>query len=342
MKKTFQHIVKLLQHDEPFVLVTILTRLGSAPRTAGTRMIVRKGGSTHGTIGGGALEADVIKTSVELFSSHRSCVKEFSLTGGAKSTMDMICGGEVEVLIDYVDPSAVRTVDVFTEAIACIDSRKRGWLITAIPDAEKTSAVYLACEGDVDTAWPHGDALWGELKAQARGRYPVAIETGAGRFLVEPLSNNGTVYVFGGGHISQHLAMLTTIAGFRTVVLDDREAFANRKRFPIADDVVVQPFEKPLEGLAVDGDSFIVIVTRGHLHDKSVLGPALRGPACYVGMIGSRKKRDAIYAALKAEGFSDEDLQRVHAPIGLSIGAESPEEVAISIVAELIKVRSER
>lgn len=134
---------------------------------------------------------------------------------------------------------------------------------------------------------------------------------------------------------------MTKFVGFRTVVLDDREEFANREILSSADRIVVlRSFDEAMKDLDIDEESYLVIVTRGHLHDKTVLGQALRTRARYIGMIGSRTKRDATYEVLTKEGFTAGDFARVRAPIGLNIGAETPEEIAISIVAELIQARA--
>ena len=160
-------------------------------------------------------------------------------------------------------------------------------------------------------------------------------------FFVEPTFVPGTVFLFGAGHVSQQVADLAARVNFRTVVLDDREEFANPQRFPKADQIVVpSSFEQAFAGLEIDSDSYVVIVTRGHLHDKTVLERALRTKAGYIGMIGSRRKRDMLYQALLSEGFTREDIDRVCCPIGLNIGGDTPEEIAVSIVAQLIKVRS--
>ncbi len=136
---------------------------------------------------------------------------------------------------------------------------------------------------------------------------------------------------------------MLSLVDFFTVVVDDRADFANRERFPSADRIVVpDSFAGAFGDLSVDEDSYIVIMTRGHLHDRTVLEQALRTRAGYVGMIGSKKKVAETFRALQEEGFSPDDLARVHAPIGLSIGAETPEEIAMSIAAQLIQVRANR
>jgi len=159
--------------------------------------------------------------------------------------------------------------------------------------------------------------------------------------LVEPVSAPSILYVFGAGHVSRQIVPLAARVGFRPVVIDDREEFADPTHFPTAAEVRCLPFDDVMERLPVDGSSFLVIVTRGHMGDKRVLGQALRTKARYIGMIGSRQKRKLIYQALLDEGFTQGDLDSVHSPIGIEIGAETPEEIAVSIVAQLIHVRAE-
>ncbi len=158
---------------------------------------------------------------------------------------------------------------------------------------------------------------------------------------MEPIYPEPTLYIFGTGHISRYLAPLANMVEFRVVVIDDRKEYANREHFPQADDIWVRQFEGVGEGIKPDEESYIVIVTRGHLHDYTVLKEVLRKGARYIGMIGSRRKRELIYQQLRQEGYTQEELDRIHAPIGLDINAETPEEIAISIIAELIRVRAE-
>jgi xanthine dehydrogenase accessory factor len=156
---------------------------------------------------------------------------------------------------------------------------------------------------------------------------------------LEPVFSEPTVYVFGGGHVSEQVAPLAKKVHFKVVIIDDREIFANRERFPEADEVIVSEFEKCFDQLNIDDSSYIVIVTRGHLYDGIVLEQAVKTNACYIGMIGSKKKIKTLYQNLMKKGISKEALKRVHAPIGLDINSETPEEIAVSIVAQLIKVR---
>lgn len=157
---------------------------------------------------------------------------------------------------------------------------------------------------------------------------------------IEPITPAPTVFIFGGGHISLFVARLSKMVGFEVAVIDDRAEFANRERFPEAGLVIADEFASTVKKLKVNRTSYLVIVTRGHRQDEEVLEWAAQTDAKYVGMIGSGKKIQTVYSNLKKKGISQERLNRVHAPIGLDIGAETPEEIAVSIVAEMIQVRS--
>lgn len=162
---------------------------------------------------------------------------------------------------------------------------------------------------------------------------------GVAKVFIEPIVALATLYIFGGGHISFSLARIGKMVGFRVVVIDDRQEYANPERFPEADETIADDFPRVFSRIAVNSFTYVVIVTRGHAYDQTVLEWALTTNAYYIGMIGSRKKIRKLYDNLKAQGTSEEAFGRVHAPIGLDIKAETPEEIAVSIIAEIIKIR---
>jgi xanthine dehydrogenase accessory factor len=155
---------------------------------------------------------------------------------------------------------------------------------------------------------------------------------------VEPILPQPTLYIFGGGHVSMSLAKAANTAGFGIGIIDDREQFANSERFPMAQEIYTT-YEDAFEKLKPNASSYLVIVTRGHRDDMRVLGWAVGTEAHYIGMIGSKRKVLSVYQALEREGVAPERFENVHAPVGLEIGALTPEEIAISITAELIAVR---
>ncbi len=180
------------------------------------------------------------------------------------------------------------------------------------------------------------------MKQERRRAEAVLIASGGVRYLFQPVALPGRVIIAGAGHVAQELATLCHFLGLRTAVIDDRREFTGCDRFPTAEELVIsrESFQGCFQGMEIDGDCCIVIVTRGHEHDRNVLAQAMCTGAGYIGMIGSRRKRDAIYQSLRGDGFSPEDLSRVHCPIGIAIGAQTPAEIAVSIAAELIALRA--
>jgi xanthine dehydrogenase accessory factor len=156
---------------------------------------------------------------------------------------------------------------------------------------------------------------------------------------VEPVVPQPRAYIFGGGHVSKSLSRVANLAGFATVIVDDREAFANKERFPEAEETYAEEYESVFPRLPITSTSYIIIVTRGHRDDMRVLRWAVTTPAKYIAMIGSKRKTISVVHELEKEGFAREAFEKIFAPMGLEIGAESPEEIAISVVAEMIAVR---
>lgn len=173
-----------------------------------------------------------------------------------------------------------------------------------------------------DTAYENGLICGGELEV-----------------FLEPVFPQPRVFIFGAGHISRSLSKIAALAGFATVVVDDRESYASPDRFPEAEQVLAGAYEAIIPALEINESSFIVIVTRGHRDDLQVLRRAVRTPARYIAMVGSKRKVIALAKQLEAEGVTAEAFERVHAPMGLEIGAVTPEEIAVSVVAEMIAVR---
>jgi xanthine dehydrogenase accessory factor len=345
MKSVTEIVCALLARGEEAVLATIISHQGSTPRTAGTHMVISRDGKGHGSIGGGTLEAGVLEAARELLAGGCSRIISFDLSAGAEAAADMICGGRVEVLLDRLIPTT-ENVAVFSRWRQAQAESEDCLFVTVIiggeGDIERIDHCLVLADGTVQGFFPLSSSALHEVAGQGRAPRPILVtKIEESTVVVEPARKPKTLHLFGGGHVARPTARMASLVGFRVEVMDDRSEFANAGRFPDADMIRVLPdFNRAVSAVAVDGDSFVVIVTRGHEHDKTVLAQILKTEASYVGMIGSRRKRDAIYRALLMEGFTQEDLQRVHCPIGLDIGAETPEEIAVSIVAELIGHRA--
>lgn len=252
-------------------------------------------------------------------------------------------------------------LEIFREAARIIESGRRGALATIIgttgstPGKETAKLLVRddgAAFGTVGGGCTEND-IWKlaleviatdqPVRTQFRLTAATAAETGllcGGEFevFIEPIGHPH-VFIFGAGHCAQSLTQVLTRLDYRTTVVDDRAAYADPKFFPEPTDVQVLDFAECTESLPIGTSSYLVIVTRGHEHDETVLEQAIRTPASYVGLIGSRGKIGAIFKNLRKRGVADADLARVRGPIGLDIGSRSPEEVAISIAAEIIAFR---
>ena len=348
MIKLLQSICHLLEEGEDLVLATVIGHSGSTPRSVGAKMIVRKNGAIIGTIGGGLVEFHAQKLAREVFKTGRALTEAVEFSGeDASATDQMICGGRMEILLELIiaDPE---NVEEHKELIVALQKGHKGFLIKLIDTTGKGVRRMDWCLVQNDSVtlgtYPCQASLIATLTGEAvKAKQSLTVKVEERRYFVEPTVHPGTLYLFGAGHVSRSVAEMASLVDFRTVVLDDRAEFANAERFPGAELLQVVPsFNRSFEGLDIDRDGFVVILTRGHLHDKTVLEQALKTDAGYIGMIGSRRKRDLIYQELLTKGFSQAELDRVHAPIGLAIGAETPEEIAVSIVAELIQVRAGR
>ncbi|MBI4799993.1 MAG: XdhC family protein [Desulfarculus sp.] len=356
MQDLFSKIQQELAAGRGLCLATIVGQMGSAPRSVGTSFLVLEDGGIWGTIGGGLLEAQVMEAAGQALGHGRAQFLEFHLSGQDAAQSQMICGGQVQVYLEPQTPADHGALEFWGLAAAAARQATAGGGGALM--ATRLSPGPLSGLAGRRFLWQGGGLLWppedghprlpGELLSNIEVMFPKGrpwlwaggVAGGRENFFLEPITVQPVVYICGGGHISLCLAPLVKLAGFDLVVIDDRPEFADARRFAMADHVLVRGFAGVFQGLDIGPQSYMVIVTRGHLHDKEVLAQALGLPAAYVGMIGSRRKRQLIYQALEEEGFGPERLAAVHSPIGLDIGAETPEEIAISIVAELIKVRA--
>jgi xanthine dehydrogenase accessory factor len=339
----YDRLVGLLAGGERLALCTLLRLEGSGPRRAGAKMLLRENGESLGTVGGGLLEARATAWAEEALRAGRAICRPFALSLQQASDEGMTCGGQAEVLVEPLDGTSPATRDFYDEVLALLRRGGRGHLVAAI--SEKGAGVFVerflvgagACTAAVSGA---GRTLPKGILTSAVS-VPTLVEHGTVRYFLDPLTPPITVVVFGGGHIAARLVPLCHGLGFRTVVVDDRAEFASRDRFPHADELLVVPgFEENLPDILFGENRYVVIVSRGHGGDQAILRQALRRRPGYIGMIGSHRKRGLIFEALTREGVGAEDLARVVCPIGLPIGAETPEEIALSIAAELVATRA--
>jgi xanthine dehydrogenase accessory factor len=344
VKKLYEEAVRLLEQKKSFAMATVITSDGSTPRGPGAKMIIRPDGTITGTVGGGSLEAAVMRAASGVIKDKKARVEEFHLNTKDLSQLGMICGGDLDVLIDYVDSSDPEYLNIYKTMLDLHKKRKASYLVTLVPSEENefsTRKQFIMLEdGSVPGNFSFNTAHFKSYISKGVS-YKIVNYNNKKKAILEVINTPHMVYIFGAGHVGEKLAWLLNFVDFPVTVLDDRPEFANIDRFPHAEIHVIKNFENAFDGLVINRHSFIVIVTRGHVHDGTTLGSALQTEAGYIGMIGSKRKREGIYKRLTESGVDAERLKQIHAPIGIPIGDETPEEIAVSITAELIKVRSE-
>lgn len=350
---------------EPVATATVIAARGSTPREVGARMIVRKDGAIVGSVGGGCGEAQVFWEAVRVLEEGRPRICAVDLTGEMSDLSPTNCGGVMDVFVEswrwearpavgLPDLDVVRRVgeaDAARGTLAALVAVANPAGAAGIPVgarwlAEPDGRLLGAAPGGLDpalrglasTAFASGGDGVAWLRPEGGGWEPAEEGDGVGVF-VEVLAPSADLVIVGAGHIAQPLAQLGALLDFEVTVLDDRAAFASRERFPGADTVLVGPIDTLLAGRPIGPSTYLVLVTRGHQHDEAALRTVIASRAAYIGMIGSRRRVKEVFRHLATAGVPADLIARVHAPIGLSIGAQTPSEIAVAIAAELVQVR---
>jgi xanthine dehydrogenase accessory factor len=332
----FTELASALEAGRPAALVTVISTRGSAPGKVGYQMVVfAEGQKTLGTVGGGLIEARMIHTARDLLSTATSRIDRFDLSEGPDDEKG-ICGGSVDLLVETFDPAAgplFRRIAAAVRLRPCL-------LVSVLSPGERPWKVLLATEegteGDPAESLP--PAVFAAVR-QAAERGESRLSVAGMDVFIQPLTPCPPVVVFGAGHVAGFISAYARSVGFRVIVVDDRPEYANPERFPDADTLLVEDFRRSADVVRIDKGTYVVIVTRGHVWDRAVLEQVVCTDACYIGMIGSRRKTRLILERLRTKGISDRLLQKVYAPIGLAIGAVTAEEIALAIVGEMVKIR---
>ncbi|MCB0046233.1 MAG: XdhC family protein [Caldilineaceae bacterium] len=353
----YHSLQKQLDQDLTVALATIVRVRGSTPREVGAQMIIHPLGKHIGTVGGGCGEADVIRAGLDVIGDGRARIVRIDLTEGISMESLGVCGGTLDVLIERRQPHDPEQRALLDALVQAIDARQSVAVVTGLPgwneaDGPPISRALFteAGAGIQSTLDPALNSSVAQAASQALARrahaqIDVAHAAGVEQFFIQTLAQPAHLIIVGAGHIAVPLAEIAHIADFQVTVLDDRPLYANRERFPQAERVIAGPFQEELIRLrgaraAFDAHTYVVLVTRGHQHDVACLLEILDDPVAYIGMIGSRRRIRAVFDLLeKGQGIPAEKFARIHAPVGLSINAQTPAEIAVAIMAEIIAVK---
>lgn len=351
-KNIYPAVIPLLERGKLLALATILDARDSTPQVPGASAAFSEDGLILGTLGGGKLEAELRKRALRCLKNGRSSLYEYSLRGSSLEGDESLCGGTASILIDGSPRAHLREFNKLRRALA---RRRAGLLLTAAKPGsgrsidverfwfEQGAAAPRGAEG----RWPLTRAEVDETLREGRPKFllvPAKERSRGEPFLfLEPLFPLPRLVIAGAGHVGRAVAHLGHLLDFEVTVIDDRAKYANRARFPEAERIIVREIGRALAEFPISDDTYVVIVTREHRHDAAALRACIRSPAAYIGMIGSRRKIALMREEFIArEWAAAEEFDRVHAPIGLPIGSTTVEEIAVSIAAELVQVRSAR
>lgn len=326
MRQMFQAMLDSLRSGEDVVLVSVIASSGSVPRGEGAKMAVFADGHSEGTIGGGAVEHESIQVAQKAIEIKRSDIRSYTLAPDAVANLGMICGGDVEICLQYMSHEDAENTELISSILELLTQNVDAWLVTKMLDGKVSTGLYDEKNGMRFLAGETAEALLPLIRTTS------VLQRGKPLLFVEPLVRSGRVVIFGGGHVAKALVPALAPLGFRTVIFEDRPEFAAGG--------ILGNFEDIASSVTITDRDYAVIMTRGHQADKEVLRQVLCTPAAYVGMIGSRKKLQGTLDSLREMGFTDVDFARLHSPIGLSIGAQTPAEIAVSIAAEMIQHRT--
>ena len=338
------------QNDKKLVLATIVETRGSSPQVPGVSALFSKKGLLMGTLGGGILEARAEETALSCLEIGESLLERFELYADITSEEEAICGGEETILFDA---QPAEHEDTFQNMIRSLNSRKPGVLVT-----------HIQLSGDkiqkVSRSWVGKDDIFGEQaerkdmvyredikKAFSTGKpeYLPAGKTAGGErqaLYLEPRFPLSQLVIAGAGHVGRAVSHIGHLLDFEVTVIDERPEFANKNMLPEADHVIVEDIGKAIGEMPKTADTYIVIVTPGHSHDADALKACVKSDVAYIGMIGSGRKIALMRGKFIDLGWATaEQFDRVHAPIGIDIQSKTVQEIAISIAAELVLIRSQ-
>jgi xanthine dehydrogenase accessory factor len=348
MKEVIEEAVRLVQDNQPCVLSTVVRTKGSTPQKPGAKLLVRKDGSGVGTLGGGCVEGDIWFAAKEILRRKGGPeYRDYLLNEDIAARDGLVCGGTMYFFIEPLWDST-EFLPVGEEMLGAYKSGTPVSVATLVNvgSGRGSMGAKIILREDGSTFGSLGDAELDNLALDAArrvadmGTNEHILTANGSEVYAEGFTTPPTLVLMGGGHVAKATYALARILGYRVYIVDDRPEFANMERFPDAEGTIVVPdYTQGLDQIPINANTFIVVATRGHWFDDLALEAAVRTPAKYVGLLGSRRKTILIYQRLVQLAVPPERLKAVHAPVGLDIGALTPEELAVSIMSEIVMFR---
>lgn len=324
MKDLLEAIITQLREGKRAMLATVVEQRGSAPRGVGTAMVIAEDGGQTGTVGGGSMEYRVRQDALELLRENASAMQSYEIHADEK---DVYSGGVTILFRTFSGEKGLLLVQGVLEAY---QSEEKQFLVCSIVQQD----VFETCLMNATTICSRTGLVSPPTQTMVVGSEL--------KYLIEPIFPAPRVILFGGGHVAQMMARQLALLDYRVWVVEDRAVFATQVLFPSAERVILSPYEEAEQLLQITNRDHVIVMSRGHETDYQILRWAMRSAADYIGCIGSKRKIALTRERLLTDGLTQEELHRLHAPIGLAIGAETPAEIAVSVAAELIQYCSKK
>ena len=354
MKDVFRETKRLLGEGQKAVLATVVKTKGSTPQKPGAKLLVREDGSGVGTLGGGCVEGDIWFAAKELLKTFGpSQFREYQLNEDLAAEEGLVCGGSMYFMIDPIyEPDEVlgftkEIDDAYSGkspvALATLISNPGENLLPLGSGTETGRKLFIredgSTTGSLGSQAIDNDAISRSRQLMVHGANEYVVTENGTEYFIEGYTSPPKLILVGGGHVSKAISSLADKLGFHVYVTDDRIEFANKERFPESKQTIAMQPEDALKQINITKNSFIVVATRGHRYDSDALASAAKTAASYVGLLGSKRKIILIYEDLVKMGIPKDRITELRAPIGIEINARTPDEIAISIIAEMLMFR---
>ncbi|MDO5714987.1 MAG: XdhC family protein [Tissierellia bacterium] len=322
MKNLFTYIRECYPKNTPFLIATVTKKTGSAPRGAGSHMLVDSKGLQYGTIGGGAIEYAAIQEAIQALNKKNNLTKKYILTEKDAMNLGMVCGGQNEIHFEYFESN-----DIFIN----MKSDEKKYIV--YNTTKNTPCIIM--DSERLQSFTEKNSLpknWKRISC-------FTVENHGNIYFVQKMFLSSSIYIFGGGHVSRALAPILNYLNFNLCIIENRKEFLKSEDFPANSILHLMEYDN-ITDLNIDAEDYVCVMTRGHASDEVVVEQILKINPKYLGVIGSRRKTKLMKQKLLDKGFSKALVDSIHGPIGMDISAETPEEIAISIAGEIIKIKN--
>lgn len=350
MRELISTIQGWLASGKGIALATVIQVEGSAPRPVGAKLIVSSKGELVGSVSGGCVENNVIEEALQCLKSGQPTLLHFGIDNSSPWSVGLACGGKIDVFIEPLFNPALKsgfTSSMFEKLVDLLQ-KNQPLVFATITSGDHQGTKGLFAEGkwvvdNADRIWSRNIQISKMAKLVENGK-PILLDRAIAssqpsKVFLEPVLPQSRMVIIGAVHIAAALVVFAHELGYKTLVVDPRSTFLTRERFPQADELIHAWPQDILPKLKLVNMDCIAVLSHDEKIDVPALSESLKSPVGYIGVLGSKKTRDERFNVLREEGIMEKELERIHAPIGLNIGAVEPEEIALSIIAEIIAER---